>query len=341
MIFAELIMTQCVENEPERPIPARIDGLRIAGSVLFRDGSLAGAKEAFSAIVGLTNEPRWLAESHRMLGQIAFGNGLFQDALAAFESSVTNALLDDPNGDFLSTQSSLSQACATACLLGQHQVALDHALTGIDLFPHPGPTSDPSGPFYYWAYLASKGLHDTAAAADYLDTLLDRHPDYGDDDLFLGLKPMLLLDRHHLRGEGWNNPTQPFLDTVSTILSDEKYRLMPTRANVAERFASFLESNGQAQIAAEIADYAVKSAANAAAADPTLDAALLNALGRANAELALENVKRKLHRLHNPESSAQSVSRLLESGLPVPPEIQAAARAKYFEATRQEYQPAP
>jgi hypothetical protein len=334
--LAEFIVSKCIANTPSQSTTVRIDGLRIAGFVLDREGHSTSARQAFEAILGLTTNDRWLAEAHRMLGKFAFGDGLFADALQSFQFSATHALQEDPNGIFITTQSSLSEVCATASALGQHQICLDYALIGLSL-PDPASGAGISGPFYYWAYVGAKGLQDFGLAGEYLDDLLEHYPEYGEDNLFLGLKPMLLMEQHELRGETLDNPSQALLDTISDVLSNEKYYLMPSRAEIAERFASFLDKHNQSEVAAAVADFVFSTTTDAASGES--DAFLLQAVGRAQAELALRNAIRKKDRLNDHAGSLQTISLLLESGLPLSVELQDRAKSLYAEINQQPYEP--
>lgn len=310
----------CAAGDPGRSDEARIQDLRMTGHALVRDGQSAEARAAFRMVLGLTEDARWLAEAHRMLGQIAFGLGDFDEALQAFRLSVTHALIEDPDGRFMTTASSISQACAVAGLLERHGIALDYARIGLGLERNPEP-----GPFYHSAYLASKGLGDTEAAAGYLDELLERRPDYGMDELFMGLGPRMLVERHVLRGEGWEHPSPEFMRTLRAIVSDERYVLMPVRAEIAEQYANLLDKRGDSDAAARMADSVVRTAGEAAGVH-TEDVFLLESLGRACAELALQNALRKRDRLDDDAGAMRTITLLLESGLPLSEEVEGRAR---------------
>lgn len=269
-MLADYIIQRCLENE-ELSEQSRIDGLRIAGFTCYRDGDLVRAVSAFEPILGMTGNDRWLGEANRVLAQIKASRGQLQEALAQFETAWTHSIAEDPDGQYITTRSVLSQICMLTDLLGQHQKGLEYALLGISLYEESTLLPGIVAPYVYWAYRSMKGEGDAVGASEFLEELLDGHPEFGCDDAFIGLRPILMIDLHKLNGRDWQNPSKDFMDTAISILNDERFTMMPSRLHVAGEFCDMLERMGQHTAAVQTRERVYHQVNEGLTLDPDID----------------------------------------------------------------------
>ncbi len=250
ILLAEYIISECINSNTLSEL-ARVDGLRIAGHICYRDGSYENAKTAFSALRDLDSSPRWNSEALRMLAQLSMNDPDLDITIGFFNDALDFALQDDPNGDFLSTKSLLNTLCSLNSATGNHNGALETALVGIDLFSSPN-TQREKAQFIYWAYLANKNLGDHPGALYNLNDLLENHPEFQADNDIHGIPPLLRIDQFILRGQGWERPSEDFIYEILDICYDPEYQLMPSRLLILEKFGKLLERNDQFSAAINI-----------------------------------------------------------------------------------------
>ncbi len=245
--LARLIISECINNTSLTDL-ARIDGLRIAGRICYRDGAPEDATLAFTELNEFTTIPRWKASSLRMLAQLSMGRGDINTALSQFKSSWEYSVLDDPDGRFSSTKSVLNMICNLSDITNDQAGGLNYALQGIALFSTPE-TQREKSQYVYWAYKLNKELGDNIAALDNLNDLLLNHPEFQAGNNLHGFFPTLRLDVYNLQGKGWDSPSEDFIHEVTSVIYDPEYMLMPSQLVIIQKFGRLLESQEQNQAA--------------------------------------------------------------------------------------------
>lgn len=286
--LANLVVNECQTNSSLSDL-ARLDGYRISGHICYRDGDLDLATTAFNEVLGLDTTPRWKAEAHRMLGQLAFSAADFELAKSHFIQAWNFTEVDDPDLQYTTSLSILNLACSTSELVGSHEDTLNYALVGLSKFSQPDRHRD-RAQYLFWAYQANKSLGDSAAALTYLEEILTDHPDFQAGDP-RGIILELHLDQYILRGEDWDNPTKEFIAEVISIVYDYNYLFSMSRVEILRKLANFVEEHGKHDAAIYLRTTQVTELENAIDNEDSFDPFLRSVLLSQTSTVKYDNAK--------------------------------------------------
>ncbi len=315
VLLASLIIQECISNSTLTE-QARVDGLRIAGHACFSENSMDNALDAFEALGTVASSPRWLCESHRMQAQIHESRGEIELALTHYNAARIQAEIDDPNGVYATTQSILNRLCILYERNGDFDELLNIALSSITLYPAENQTKE-QAIFLYWAYKANKLLGINSLALDHLTTLLERRPDFGNDQPFLGVPPLLRLEVHELQGRGWSKPSEDFINDTIDVLYNPDYFYMPSRLDIAKQFGAMLEDFGKYDSAIHIRSNLRTELVNAIENNSDIDTFLKNSLHHRATELGLDDAKLQL-KTGDPVSAVSTLAEITNSQFVLP-----------------------
>lgn len=316
--LARLIISECINNTSLTDL-TRIDGLRIAGHICYRDDAPEDAILAFTELDNLTTTPRWKAEALRMLAQLSMGQGAINTSLNQFKTAWEYSILDDPEGRFSSTKSILNMICNLSDITNDHAGGLDYALQGIALFSTPT-TQREKSQYVYWAYELNKELGDNVAALDNLNDLLENHPEFQAENDLHGFFPTLRLDVYNLQENGWNSPSEDFIHEIISVVYDPAYLFMPSRIVIIQKFGALLENYDNDLAAINFRSYLREELEDELATNATIDPFLKETLFYHSSILALDDAK--LHiKLRDFISATATLNSLINSNNNLPAHI--------------------
>jgi len=114
----------------------------------------------------------------------------------------------------------------------------------------------------------------------------------------------------NLSGQGWNEPTEEFVNEVIDVIYEPAYLHMPSRLVILRKLGKLLESQNQYTAAIRLRTARHQELADSLAINTELDPFLVSTLKNHNAARALDDAKLHL-KLGDPESALAVLSSIV------------------------------